>query len=85
MSDDLSANDKSNFEFLRSYCLTHGHRKFYVLVTKFTEASEFAIEKIAVVYKNDKHCKENNLTALVRLKYHQEHSQQKNQIQFLLR
>ena len=76
MSDALSANDKSDFDFLRSYCLTHGRRKFYDLDKKFTEASEFVIGKIAVAYKNDKYCKNNGLTDLARLKYHQEHSQQ---------
>lgn len=76
MSDALSANDKSDYDFLRSYCLTHGRRKFYDLDKKFTEASEFVIGKIAIVYKNDKHCKENNISPAERLKYHQEHSQQ---------
>ncbi|MFA6119706.1 MAG: IS66 family transposase [Parachlamydiales bacterium] len=76
MSDALSANDKSDFEFLRSYCLAHGRRKFFDLDKNFTEASEFVIGKIAIAYKNDKYCKENNLTGFARLKYHQEHSQQ---------
>jgi hypothetical protein len=76
MSDALSANDKSDFDFLRSYCLTHGRRKFYDLDNKLKEASEFVIGKIAIAYKNDKHCKENNLTPPERLKYHQEHSKQ---------
>ncbi len=29
VSDAISGNNKSDFEFLRSYCLTHGYRKFF--------------------------------------------------------
>ncbi|MBC7428414.1 MAG: transposase [Bacteriovorax sp.] len=54
----------------------HGRRNFYDLDTKFTEASEFVIGKIAIAYKNDKYSKKNNLAGLARLKYHQEHSQE---------
>jgi hypothetical protein len=74
MSDALSANDKSDFEFLRSYCLTHGRRNFVDQSEKFTDACNFVKEKIAIAYKNDKYCKEKNLTPLERLNYHREHS-----------
>ena len=74
MSDALSANDKSDYEFLRSYCLAHGRRRFFDLDKKFNEACEFVKGKIQIAYKNDKYCKENNLTPAERLKYHQAHS-----------
>lgn len=76
MSDALAGNDKSDFEFLRSYCLAHGRRKFFDLDKKFKEASDFVVSQIAIAYKNDKFCKENNITGVARLKYHQEHSRQ---------
>jgi transposase len=72
MSDALAANDKSDFEFLRSYCLAHGRRRFFDLNIKFEEASNFVLNKIQVAYVNEKHCIENNLSSNERLKYHQE-------------
>jgi transposase len=74
MSDALSSNDISDYEFLRSYCLAHGRRRFFDLDKKFKEACDFVIGKIQIAYKNEKHCKENNLTPAERLTYHQVHS-----------
>ena len=74
MSDALAANDISDFNFLRSYCLSHGRRNFFDHADKFTEACEFVKARIAIAYKNDKHCKEKTLTPAERLKYHQENS-----------
>lgn len=74
MADALAANDKSTYDFIRSHCLTHGRRKFVDHNEKFSEACNFVKEKIANVYKNNKFCKEHNLTPSERLKYHQEHS-----------
>jgi hypothetical protein len=74
MADALTANDKSDYDFIRSHCLVHGRRRFVDHHEKFAEACTFVKERIAVVYKNDKHCKQEGLTPLERLKYHQEHS-----------
>jgi transposase len=74
MSDALAANDTSDFEFIRSYCLSHGRRKFVDQSEKFEEACIFVKERIAIVYKNDKYCKANNLTPAERLVYHQQNS-----------
>ncbi|MEI7488007.1 MAG: IS66 family transposase [Chryseobacterium sp.] len=74
MSDALSANNISDYDFIRSLCLSHGRRNFFDHGDKFKEACEFVIGKIAIVYKNDKHCKKNNLSPAERLKYHQEYS-----------
>lgn len=74
MSDALSSNDKSDYEFLRSYCLAHGRRRFFDLDKKFKEACDFVLERIQITYKNEKFCKENNLTPIERLKYHQKNS-----------
>jgi transposase len=71
MSDALFANNKADYDFLRSYCLAHGRRRFFDSDKKFKEACDFVLEKIQVAYKNDKHCKENNLTPAERLMYHQ--------------
>jgi transposase len=45
MADALAANDKSDFEFIRSFCMAHGRRKFFDLDKKFKEASDFVVEK----------------------------------------
>lgn len=74
MSDALSSNNISDYDFLRSYCLAHGRRKFFDLDKKFKDACDFVIEKISIAYKNDKYCKENKLSPSDRLKYHQKHS-----------
>jgi hypothetical protein len=65
MSDALSRNDKSDFAFLRSYCLAHGLRKFFDLDKKIKEASDFVVDKIAIAYKNEKYCKEINITRTI--------------------
>lgn len=74
MSDALAANGVSDFDFLVSKCLSHGRRNFFDHAAKFQEACDFVKAKIAIAYKNNKHCKEHNLSPVERLAYHQEHS-----------
>jgi hypothetical protein len=78
MSDALNQNNPKDVEkiitIVRYLCLAHGRRKFDLLDKRFEKESTFIKEQIAIVYKNDQYCKENQLTGSVRLNYHQEHS-----------
>jgi transposase len=75
MSDALAANNVSDFEFLRSFCLAHGRRRFFDLNKKYEEACEFVLTKIKVAYANEKYCKEYNLNPRDRLDYHQKNTE----------
>ncbi len=75
MSDALSQNNpKIVGEVIDYLCLTHGRRKFVDLENEFKKEVKFVQDQIALIYKYDKHCKENNLTGKERLKYHQKNS-----------
>lgn len=75
MSDALNQNDpKTVKEIIHYLCLTHGRRKFEDLEESFKEEVKFVQDHIALIYKHDKYCKENEITGEERLKHHQEHS-----------
>jgi len=56
------------------FCLVHSRRNFYKLLDFFEVECDFVIDCIRVVYKSEKFCRENNLSAIERLAYHQTHS-----------
>ena len=75
MSDALAANDKSDFEFARSYCLSHGRRKFVTVDdVELVNPCQYVLDCIGEVYKNEKYCRESKLSPKDRLIYHQTHS-----------
>lgn len=74
MSDALNHNNIDGSEVLKYLCLVHGRRNFIDLEDKFKQESEYIIELIGNVYKNDDHCKEQGLNAKERLEYHKKHS-----------
>jgi hypothetical protein len=74
MCDALTRNYPDKEKVILAHCLTHGRRNFSDLILLWPEKSEYVIKKIAMVYKNEKHCIENNFTPRDRLLYHQEHS-----------
>jgi transposase len=57
-----------------AYCNTHARRKAVDIVTLFPEACAWVIGIYRVVYENDRHCKEQGLSAEARLAWHQTHS-----------
>lgn len=75
MSDALSSNDVSDYEFIRCYCLVHARRNFKTIdEDKLKNEFKIVMDNIALVYKNEKICKEENLSEKDRLKYHQDKS-----------
>ena len=67
-------NEKLLARWIMCFCLVHGRRKFYEVLNCFSEECEFVLGVIGKIYKNESHCKKNNLTPQQRLAYHQEHS-----------
>jgi hypothetical protein len=55
-------------------CNTHARRKMVDIVTRFPEQCAWVIGIYRVVYENDRHCKEQRLSAEARLAWHQTHS-----------
>ncbi len=76
MSDALPTNNpKLCWEVYHYLCLAHGRRKFIDLGELFEKESQFVLDQISEVYKNEKHCKDKKLSPLERLAYHQRYSQ----------
>ena len=74
MCDALSRNTSKEFETLLANCLVHARRNFVDEKDNFPEECSYVIETVAEVYKNDKTAKEEKMTPLMRLRYHQDHS-----------
>lgn len=74
MCDALSRNTSKEFETILANCLTHARRNFVDVADSFPEECSYVIEKLTDVYKNDKTAKEENMTPLMRLRYHKAHS-----------
>jgi transposase len=68
------ANETLLARLIVAYCLVHGRRKFHELLDDFPEVCGFVVEMIAEVYRHEAHCRNNQLSAQARLKYHQLHS-----------
>lgn len=76
MSDALSRNfPKENGMTIVALCLIHGRRNFIDCEEAFPDESAYVIERIALVYKHEKHCREQGFDDQQRLAYHQNHSQ----------
>ena len=67
-------NEKLFARWIMCFCLVHGRRKFYEVLNCFNEECEFVLNVIGEIYKNESHCKKNNLSPQQRLEYHQKHS-----------
>ena len=76
MSDGLAANTPKQHKdrALDLNCLTHGRRQFIDIDEFFPSECTRVIDAIAEIYKHEAHCKEQPLTAVQRLAYHQEYS-----------
>ncbi|MCP4010499.1 MAG: transposase [Proteobacteria bacterium] len=76
MSDGLAANTPKQHkdQTIDVSCLVHGRRQFVDIDDFFPDESARVIDAIGVIYKNEAHCKEQQLTPAQRLAYHQAHS-----------
>lgn len=75
MCDALSRNEPKEFGTLLCHCLLHGRRQFVDVVEKFPEECRRVIESLREVYRFDAIAKEQKLSDLDRLAFHQKHSQ----------
>jgi hypothetical protein len=76
MSDGLAANTPKQYkdQTLDISCLVHGRRQFVDIDDFFPNESARVIDAIGVIYQHEAHCKEQQLTSVQRLAYHQAHS-----------
>jgi hypothetical protein len=75
MCDALSRNEPKEFHTLLCHCLLHGRRQFVDVVESFPEECRKVIETLRDVYRFDALTKEQKLSDLDRLAFHQAHSQ----------
>jgi len=74
MCDALSRNAPKDFVTVPGNCLAHARRNFVDVAENFPEECSYVIEALGEVYKNDKTAKEQAMTPLMRLHYHQANS-----------
>ena len=74
MCDALSRNEPKEFHTLLCHCLLHGRRQFVEVVESFPDECRKVIESLREVYRFDALTKEQNLSDLDRLAFHQTHS-----------
>ncbi len=74
MCDALSRNIPKEFETILANCLVHARRKFVDVTESFPDECRFVIEALAVIYKNDKTAREQNLSQDSRLAWHKAES-----------
>jgi hypothetical protein len=74
MCDALSRNTCGDFETIVANCIAHARRKFVDVVEDFPEECRYVIETLREVYKFDAETKQQQMSDLERLSYHQEHS-----------
>lgn len=75
MCDALSRNLPKELETIVANCLAHARRNFVELNDRFEEECRYLLESLSVVYANEQHTRDNNLSPEDRLAYHQLHSQ----------
>ena len=75
MCDALSRNEPREFQTLLCNCILHARRNFIDLRASFPEACRHVLECLREVYRFEAHAREEKLSPLERLHFHQEHSQ----------
>ena len=77
MRDALSRNVPklpSGVAILVANCLAHGRRQLVEVVQNFPEECRHVLEMLGEVYRYDAEVRDGALTAVERLRFHQEHS-----------
>ena len=74
MSDALSRNLINEHLTVVALCLVHARRNFIDCNEDYEDEATYIIERIGLVFKNEKHVKRQKMDDLGRLKYHQENS-----------
>lgn len=74
MTDGSSRNFKNDAMTIVALCLVHGRRGFIDCEEAFPDESDYVIQRIGTVYKNEKYIKSLNMDDQQRLEYHQKNS-----------
>jgi len=74
MCDALSRNMPRDLKTILANCLAHARRNFVDLAELFPDECRYVLEALKVVYKNEAHARQENLTPQARLEFHQAHS-----------
>jgi transposase len=74
MCDALSRNVPKDFKTIVGNCLVHGRRNFADIIQFFPSECEHVIKQIGTIYKNNDITRKEQMSALERLQYHQQHS-----------
>lgn len=74
MCDGLDRNLPGEMKTILANCLVHARRNFVKVAGSFPAEVEHVINQLALVYKNDDLAKSKGLSAVERLRFHQEQS-----------
>lgn len=74
MCDALSRNPPKDFKTILANCLAHGRRQFVDVAENFPRECARVLKVLKGVYKNDATASKRAMTAVQRLKFHQERS-----------
>jgi transposase len=74
MCDALSRNISKQFETILCHCLAHGRRNFVEVVDHFPQECRHVLESLSAVYGYDEQSREEQLSPVRRLAFHQEKS-----------
>ena len=74
MCDALSRNLPGELQTVLGHCLAHARRNFVDVYDHFPEPCRYLLEALAVVYRNDAHAREHQLSPEARLAWHQQES-----------
>lgn len=74
MCDALSRNAPPGFQRLLANCLGHGRREFVKIIEDFPDECRHVLETLREIYKNDAFAKEQGLSKVDRLAFHQQNS-----------
>lgn len=75
MSDALSSNLPTQLiTYIKSLCNAHARREFVDVIDHFPDKIPWVLERYALIWKHDDHCKEHHYCDQQRLDYHRQHS-----------
>jgi transposase len=75
MCDALARNESKEFAPILCHCLLHGRRNFVDVAENFPQPCQKVIESVREIYRVEAQAKQQNLSDVQRLLFHQEHSQ----------
>jgi transposase len=74
MCDGLERNLPKELATLLANCLSHGRRHFVDVAENFPDECRHVLEELAIVFRNDAHCRKEKMSDDERLAFHQDQS-----------